>query len=102
MGSIAVTLFVLGRRAADSAKMPPPQPMSKYRSFSPDAEGENELAVVPRQRWINVCRSGFMRWRRREGPWGSHQLEARALKCVTSVGSTEDLGGAEAEALGVL
>lgn len=29
-----------------------------------------------------------MRWRRREGPWGSHQLEARALKCETSVGST--------------
>jgi hypothetical protein len=29
-----------------------------------------------------------MRWRSREGPWGSHQLEARALKCDTSVGST--------------
>jgi hypothetical protein len=33
-------------------------------------------------------RSGFMRWRSREGPWGSHQLEASALKCDTSVGST--------------
>ena len=38
------------------------------------------------KRW----RSGFIRWRRREGPCGSHQLEARALKCETSVGSTED------------
>ena len=34
-----------------------------------------------------------MRWRSREGPWGSHQLDASALKCDTSVGSTEDLGG---------
>jgi hypothetical protein len=32
-----------------------------------------------------------MRWRRREGPWGSHQLDASALKCVTSVGSTVEL-----------
>jgi hypothetical protein len=31
-----------------------------------------------------------MRWRSREGPWGSHHDDARALKCVTSVGSTED------------
>lgn len=29
----------------------------------------------------------------REGPTGSHQLEARALKWETSVGSTVDLGG---------
>lgn len=29
-----------------------------------------------------------MRWRSREEPWGSHQEEARALKCDTSVGST--------------
>jgi hypothetical protein len=35
-----------------------------------------------------VWRSGFMRCRSREGPWGSHQLEASALKCDTSVGST--------------
>lgn len=36
-----------------------------------------------------------MRWRRREGPWGSHQLLARALKWETSVGSTEECGGVE-------
>jgi hypothetical protein len=29
-----------------------------------------------------------MRCRRREGPWGSHQLDASPLKCDTSVGST--------------
>lgn len=32
-----------------------------------------------------------MRCRSREGPCGSHQLEARALKWDTSVGSTEDV-----------
>ena len=40
-----------------------------------------------------------MRWRRREEPWGSHQDEARVLKCDTSVALTEDedeLGAAEA------
>lgn len=31
-----------------------------------------------------------MRCRRREGPWGSHQVEARALKCETSMGLTEE------------
>jgi hypothetical protein len=31
-----------------------------------------------------------MRCRSREGPAGSHQLEARREKCVTSVGSTEE------------
>lgn len=30
VGSRAVTVRVWGRRAADSAKMPPPQPMSRY------------------------------------------------------------------------
>jgi hypothetical protein len=29
VGSMAVTDVVVGRRAADSAKMPPPQPMSR-------------------------------------------------------------------------
>jgi hypothetical protein len=32
-----------------------------------------------------------MRWRRRDGPWGSHQLDASALKWETSVGSTVEL-----------
>lgn len=41
-----------------------------------------------------------MRCRRREGPWGSHQLLARALKWVTSVASTvEGEGGALLEEL---
>lgn len=57
-----------------------------------EVEGDAE-----RQRDMNVCRSGFMRWRRREGPTGSHQLEASALKWDTSVGSTVDLEGSCAE-----
>lgn len=38
---------------------------------------------------MKVCRSGFMRCRRRELPWGSHQEEAKALKWETSVSLTE-------------
>ena len=34
-----------------------------------------------------------MRCRSRDGPCGSHQLDARALKCETSVGSTVELPG---------
>lgn len=30
-----------------------------------------------------------MRWRRREEPWGSHHVDARALKWEISVGLTE-------------
>lgn len=37
---------------------------------------------------MKSCRRGFMRCRSREGPWGSHQDEASALKWETSVGST--------------
>lgn len=32
-----------------------------------------------------------MRWRSREEPYGSHQVEARPSKCEISVGSTEVL-----------
>jgi hypothetical protein len=32
-----------------------------------------------------------MRWRSREEPWGSHQVEARALKWEISVGETEEV-----------
>lgn len=78
------------RRAADSAKMPPPQPMSRYRRF---VDGVADGGTDARQRDMKVWRSGFMRWRRRDGPWGSHQVDARALKCETSVGSTDDFGG---------
>lgn len=79
----------MGRRAADSAKMPPPHPMSRYRSF---AGVDVDKGTESRHRDMKVWRSGFMRCRRRDGPWGSHQLEASALKWDTSVGSTEDLG----------
>jgi hypothetical protein len=41
---------------------------------------------------MNSWRRGFIRWRSREGPWGSHHDDARALKCDTSVGSTVELG----------
>lgn len=40
---------------------------------------------------MKSCRRGFIRWSRRDGPCGSHQVEARALKCETSVGLTEDV-----------
>ncbi len=43
-----------------------------------------------RQDWMKSWRRGFMRWRGREGPWGSHQEEARAEKCEISVALTEE------------
>lgn len=39
---------------------------------------------------MKSCRKGFMRWRMREGPWGSHQEEARALKWATSEALTDE------------
>ena len=36
-------------------------------------------------------RRGFMRWRRREEPCGSHHEDARAEKWDSSVAETEDL-----------
>lgn len=36
-------------------------------------------------------RRGFIRWRRREEPCGSHHVEARALKWNTSAGLTEEV-----------
>lgn len=38
-----------------------------------------------------------MRWRRREEPWGSHHVDARALKWEISVGFTEELVAVEEE-----
>ncbi len=32
-----------------------------------------------------------MRWSSREGPWGSHHVEARALKWEISVGLTVEV-----------
>ena len=37
-----------------------------------------------RQEAMKSWRSGFMRWRRRDGPWSSHHVEARAEKWDTS------------------
>jgi hypothetical protein len=85
---------VSGRRAADSAKMPPPQPMSRYLYFFGVAAvvGDGWGASEARQALIKSWRRGFMRCKRREEPWGSHHVEARALKCDTSVGLTEEVG----------
>jgi hypothetical protein len=44
--------------------------------------------VVERHEVMKSCRRGFMRWRSRDGPCGSHHDDARELKCDTSVGST--------------
>ena len=42
------------------------------------------------------CRGGFIRCSRRDGPCGSHQLEARREKCESSWGSiVEGEGGVE-------
>lgn len=49
-------------------------------------------ATLFRQRSMNVWRSGFMRCRARDGPWGSHHEEARAEKCDISVAETVDVG----------
>jgi hypothetical protein len=46
------------------------------------------VEVVERHEVMKSCRRGFMRWRSRDGPWGSHHDDASALKCNTSVGST--------------
>jgi hypothetical protein len=40
---------------------------------------------------MKSCRSGFIRCRSREEPWGSHHVDARALKCETSSGLTEEV-----------
>lgn len=43
---------------------------------------------------MKVCRSGFMRWRIRDGPCGSHHEEARAEKCDISASETDEVGDA--------
>src|SRR5437016_14134909 len=93
---MAVTDAVAGRRAADSANIPPPQPTSRYRS---PLDGPGGRGREARQDRMKECRNGFMRWRRREGPCGSHQVEARAEKWESSRGETVDrvaFGGGDA------
>ena len=43
-----------------------------------------------RQERIKSCLSGFIRCSARDEPWGSHQVAARALKCDTSSGLTDE------------
>jgi hypothetical protein len=93
VGSMAVTEDVLGRRAAQEAKMPPPQPMSRYERE--DGSGFVGGNVEVRHVLINSWRRGFIRWRSRDGPWGSHHVEARREKWETSVEETEDEGGGD-------
>jgi hypothetical protein len=62
--------------------------MSRYRSFCLEFGGE----VVERHCVMKSWRRGFMRWRIREGPCGSHHDDASAVKWDTSVGSTVELG----------
>lgn len=87
VGSIAVTDSVVDRRAADSANMPPPHPISRYRSFLP------VLYASTSWHWrIKSCRRGFMRCSNLLEPCGSHHDDASALKCETSVSLTELCG----------
>lgn len=44
-----------------------------------------------RQEAMNSCRSGFIRWRIRDGPIGSHHELARDEKCETSSAETDDV-----------
>lgn len=92
VGSIAVTEAVFGSRAADSANMPPPQPMSRYLSFCDVSVVATVEGTELLQRWMKVWRRGFIRCSMRDGPWGSHHDEARAEKCDISVSETEDVG----------
>jgi hypothetical protein len=84
---MAVTLPVLGKRAALSANMPPPHPTSRYFKLEVGG-GFGCEAWHPR---MKSCRKGFIRCRSREEPWGSHHVEASALKCETSSGLTEEV-----------
>ena len=90
--------------ARDSAKIPPPQPISRYLNpASPPlmlpsvSDGVSVVFELPawgcaseRQEARNSWRSGFMRCRMRDGPSGSHQLLASDEKCVSSSCETDD------------
>ena len=89
-------------RAIDSAKMPPPQPISRY--FKPRPRPRPRPCPGPgpgpwsrsggasaRQVAIKSWRSGFIRCRTRDGPIGSHQLLAREEKCDSSFAETDEV-----------
>lgn len=52
-----------------------------------------EETTEERHEAMKIWRRGFIRCRRREGPWGSHHEEARREKWESSVGETEDWAG---------
>lgn len=59
---------------------------------STDSEvGEPGAGLSAKQDAMNSWRSGFIRWRIRDGPIGSHQELARAEKCETSSADTDDV-----------
>lgn len=60
---MAVTDDVECSLAADSANMPPPQPISRYVRLFGGGVGWEAWQV-----WMKSWRRGFMRWRRREEP----------------------------------
>lgn len=69
VGSIAVTEDVLGNLVAEDANIPPPQPMSRYAYLLARSGPTAALSAgVDRQDLMKSWRSGFIRWRRREGP----------------------------------
>lgn len=59
LGSIAVTEAVVGNRAADSANIPPPQPISRY--FMPVEGDVVSSGTEERQERMKSWRRGFMR-----------------------------------------
>lgn len=74
-------------RASDSAKMPPPQPISRYFNAAP-VELSGSYPPL-RHCAIKSWRRGFIRCKMREGPSGSHQLLASEEKWVISSWETE-------------
>ena len=87
LGSSATTLSVDGNRAALSAKIPPPQPTSRYRRLA--VEGGS--GCESRQEEMKSWRRGSIWWRRREEPCGSHHDDASLSKWDISVGFTEEV-----------
>lgn len=66
--------------------------MSRYRSFLLLGASDGDVGFEERHEVMKSWRSGFMRCRRREEPWGSHHEEARAEKWESSLGETEVWG----------
>lgn len=92
--AVAIELFVFGAWSAgivlaiDSAKIPPPQPTSRYFNPRPcSLSGGASARQVATKSW----RSGFIKCRTRDGPIGSHQLLASEEKCDSSFAETDEV-----------